>query len=313
MMKGRKWKATDPLALGPETSRTVLAMGLMLASMACFSAMNIIIRYASYDMHTTQIVFFRNLFSLLFFLPWIIRSGPAVLKTRKPLSHFWRGTIGVIGMQLWFYCVAILPLNEATALSFTAPIFTSIIAILFLGETAGWHRWGAIFIGFFGTLIIIRPDPGNMNWDLLIVPLATTMWAVAGTLVKHMTKTESSKLIVFYMALTMCLWSFPVALPHWQTPSLSLIGLCLLIALSSTGAHLCMVNAYARADVVVLMPFDFFRLVFTAIFAYLAFGEQADLWSWCGGLIIVASAVYISYRETVRQHRAGKVSAHDGE
>lgn len=280
----------------------MVAMALMLVSMGFFSLMNVFIRYASYELHTTQIVFLRNAFSVLLFLPWVfyIGMGPA-LKTTRAMGHFWRGTIGIIGMQLWFYCIAILPLNEATALSFTAPIFTTIFAILFLGEKAGWRRWIAILVGFGGAMIIIRPDPDAMDWNMLLVPCATSVWAIAGLMVKSLTGTEPPNRIVFYMALVMSLWALPFALYYWVHPSWEVLGYCLLVALSSTAAHLTMVNAYARAELVMLMPFDFFRLVFTALFAWLAFGELADHYTWAGGGIIVASAVYIAYRESRRK------------
>lgn len=278
------------------------AMLLMIGSMACFSVMNLFIRYASLDLHTTQIVFLRNLFSVLILLPWLWHAGIGALKTERLSGHFWRGSFGVIGMQLWFYCVATLPLNEATALSFTAPIFTFIFAILFLGEKAGWHRWLATLVGFAGAMVIIRPDPSNLNHDMLVVLLATSMWGIAGMLVKSLTRTEPPTRIVFYMAAVMLLWSTPAAIYYWQPADVRTLIHCAAIAIASTGAHLLMVRAYAKADIVLLLPFDFFRLVFTALLAYGAFGEVADCWTWAGGAIIVGSAAYIAYRESHRRH-----------
>lgn len=287
---------------GFRLSPTMQAIGLTIVSMACFSVMNILIRFAADSLHTTQIVFLRNLFSTALLLPWVIHHGKAGLKTEKFSEHFWRGTIGTIGMQLWFYCVTSLPLSEATALSFTAPILTAIFAIAFLGERAGIHRWSAIFAGFIGALVIIRPSPQHMDWNMLVVPCATSMWAIAGLLVKNLSRTEPPGRIVFYMASIMTLWSAPLAIMHWQTPSLFALTCCFGVAAASTGAHLCMVRAYARADVVVLAPFDFCRLLFTSALAYMVFGETVDDWTWAGSTVIVASAAYITYRESI--HRA---------
>ena len=282
----------------------ISAICFMVLSMACFSLMNVFIRYSATDLHTTQIVFLRNLFSLLILLPWVLRSGSVVLKTERMWGHFWRGTVGMMGMQLWFYSIAILPMNEATALSLTAPIFATIVAIVWLGERAGIHRWSAIIIGCVGALIVIRPSPDNMNWNMLIVPCATFLWAIAGTLVKTLTKTEPPNRIVFYMAFFMTLWSLPPALYYWKTPGMELIALTFAVALASTAAHAFLVRAYASADMVLLMPFDFFRLVFTAIFAYAAFHEVADMWTWVGGAVIVSSAAYIAHREALKKRKA---------
>lgn len=283
--------------------QTLQAIGMMVASTACFSVMNVMIRFASDELHTTEIVFLRNLFSVLLLLPWVMKTGKGALRTDHFWGHFWRATVGTIGMQLWFYCVTSLPLNEATALSFIAPILTTIFAVLFLKERAGWHRWGAIVIGFAGAMVIIRPSPDNMDWNMLVVPCAASMWAIAGLLVKSLTRTELPNRIVFYMAFIMTLWSAPLAMWHWQTPSLHALVAVLGVALASTGAHLCMVRAYARTDVVVLMPFDFCRLLFTAALAWLVFGEVADRWTWAGAAIIVTSAAYIAYRESLHRKR----------
>ncbi len=278
------------------------AIAFMITSTACFSAMSLFIRFASDELHTTEVVFLRNVFSVLLLMPWVIGNGIRVLRTERIVSHFWRGTIGVIGMQLWFYCIVVLPLNEATALSFTAPILTTIFAMLFLGERAGIHRWSAIGMGFAGAMIIIRPDPDNMNWTLLLVPCATSMWAIASIFVKSLSKSEPPERIVFYMAFFMMLWSLPSGLYHWEHPSAQAWLYCFGVAATSTLAHLCLVRAYARADIAVLMPFDFSRLIFTAMFAYIVFGEVANRATWIGAAVIVASAAYISYRET-RHHK----------
>ncbi len=282
----------------PKTA-VIHAILFMIASMACFSMMNICIRYASFDMHTTQIVFLRNLFAILLLLPWVCRQGVSSLHTEHGWKHFWRGTIGVLGMQTWFYCIAVMPLNEATALSFTAPIFTTLFAILFLGERAGMHRWGAVLCGFIGSMIIIRPDSGNIDENAFAVLFATSMWAIAGMLVKSLTATEPPNRIVFYMSLFMALWSLPAAIWFWQTPDIEMLALILAVAITSTVAHLCLVNAYARSDITILTPFEFFRLIFTAILAYIAFHETADIWTWLGGAVIVASTAYIARREAL--------------
>jgi len=288
------------------TSRATLpvvcvAILCMIGSTCFFSLMNVFTRMATFDMHIAQIVFLRNLFSVGLLLPWVLRHGSGVLHTHRIKDHFWRGTLGVIGMHLWFYSIATLPLNHATALSFTAPIFMTIFAIIFLGERVGVHRWSAIVVGFIGAMVIIRPSPSDMQWESFIVFLATSFWASAGMLVKSLTKTEPTNRIVFYMSVVMASWSLPFALWHWTLPTPDQLWLIFGIALASTVSHIFLVNAYSRVDVVVLMPFDFFRLIFTAMFAYIAFGEIADRWTWMGAAIIVTSAAYIARREAIRR------------
>ncbi len=282
----------------------VQGIGFMVASMFWFSAMNIFIRHLSFEMDTMQLVFLRNVMSMLILLPWVAYQGFATLKTTRIKGHFWRATLGVIGMQSWFYSISIMPLNDATALSFTAPIIAAILAIIFLKEKAGIHRWAAIILGFIGAIIIIEPSGEGLGWQALIVLFATTFWASAGILVKSLSQTEPSTRIVFYMAVFMALWAAPPMLYVWEDPTWLQLGGVFMIALTSTFAHVCLVKAYARADVVLLMPFDFSRLIFTAILAYFAFGEVSGINTWVGAGIIIGSAVYIAHREAIKKRDA---------
>jgi len=282
---------------------------LMLASMALFSTMNATIRLLSADMGSTQMVLLRNVCSLVLIVLWEMARQKRLptFPTARYRGHFWRASFGIVAMELWFYSLTILPITLATALSFTTPIFSTIIAIMFLGEKAGIRRWGAIATGFIGMLIILRPGMDGIGPEAMFVIASSSMMAVAGVLVKTLTRTEPPETIVFYMALFMIPWSLLPALYHWQDFGLHQLWLIFLISLFSTVAHLLLARAYVRAEMVMLMPFDFSRLVFTAILAYFLFGESLDFPTVCGSLVIVASTVYIAHREAKQKHHAAIV------
>ncbi len=282
-----------------QLSDTAAAIAIMLVAMMCFSAMNIAIRILAKTMPSTEMVLLRNLVSLGVIIVWETlrtRARPTFPTTRIK-GHFWRASVGIVAMELWFHAVTLLPLTLATALSFTTPIFSTIFAIIFLGEKAGLRRWSAIAIGFLGVLIILRPGTGSIGADALFVIASSMMMAVAGVLVKTLSRTEKPETIVFYMALFMVPWSAPLAIMNWHGVTARELWLLLWVAITSTGAHLLMARAYKRADMVLLMPFDFSRLVFTALMAYVIFGETLDSATVTGSLIIVASTVYIAHRE----------------
>ncbi len=280
-------------------TRTLQAIILMLLSMACFATMNVVIRLVGDGMHPTQIVLLRNILSFGIVVVWMLalHKGMPSISTRRLSGHFWRASIGFVAMETWFYSITIMPLTVATALSFTTPIFSTIFAIVFLRETAGMRRWMAIAVGFIGMLVILRPDTQGISHSAMLVLFSSAVMAVAGVLVKTLTRTEAPETIVFYMALFMIPWSLFPALPHLSSVNPEQLALIFLIALFSTAAHLMMTRAYMRVDMVVLMPFDFTRLVFTAIGAYFLFGEVMDESTIAGALIIVASTVYIAHRE----------------
>ena len=251
-------------------------------------------------MHPTQMVLLRNLVSFIILLPWcayMCRKKP-IFKTTRMKYHFWRATVGIISMELWFYCISIMPMTLATALSFTTPIFSTIIAIIFLREHAGWHRWSAIMAGFAGVLIILRPDVQGFSYNALMVLAASFMMGISGVLVKNLTRTESPETIVFYMTLFLVFLSLPLAFIHWKDVNSYQWWLIFWIAFFSTVSHLTMTRAFKRVDLVVLMPFDFTRLLFVSILAFIFFDETLDMQTAFGAFVIVASTVYIAHRET---------------
>lgn len=288
-------------------STPLQAVSFMLLSMMLFSAMTTVIGAMAGSMPSTQLVLLRNIASLLLIVLWqgIITRRLPRFTTDRMAGHFWRATAGICAMEAWFYSLTLMPVTLATALSFTTPIFATIIAIVFLGERAGLRRWSAIITGFVGMLIILRPGTEAMSPYSLFVIFSSIMMAIAGTLVKSLTRTESPETIVFFMALFMVPWSVLPVIGHWQDITLGDMGGVCAVAFLSTAAHLFLTRAFVRADMVTLMPFDFTRLIFTAVFAYIAFGETLDGATLMGSLIIVASTVYIAHREARAAARRG--------
>lgn len=279
------------------------AIAYMIASTASFSLMNAFIRLISDDIDTTVMVFWRNFLCVFLLLPFMLHMGvkqgciKSAFRTKRFSSHVARACIGLVGMETWFHCVSILPLNQATALSYTAPLFTTLFAAVYLREKITQPRMVALVIGFFGAMVILRPDPEHFDIRALWVMLATSMWAIAGILVKSLTRTEPAIRIVFYMSGFMSFFSLPFALFHWEWLGWHEWGVMLLVAIASLGAQVFLARAYTFAEVSSLMPYDFGRLIFTAIYAYILFGETSDFTSWVGAAIIIGSAVIVTRRE----------------
>ena len=271
----------------------------MLAAMFFMSAMNVVVREMAGGLHSTQIVLFRHIFCIIIVCVWtaFLQRGVPRFASKRLSGHFWRATFGILAMEMWFYSVTIMSLNVVTALSFTMPIFSTIFAIVFLREKAGIRRWSAIFVGFLGMLIILRPDVSGVSNAGWLVIASSFLMAGSGTMVKSLTRSESPETIAFYMAVFMLFWSIPFAIPYWKTFTASDLLHSFVLALFATAAHLCMARAFVRTEMVVLMPFDFTRLIFTAVFAYFFFGETLDTQTLIGTLVIATSTIYIAHRE----------------
>src|ERR671919_1538566 len=129
----------------------------MCAAATAFALMITLVRHLTDGLHPLQVVFLRTAFGLMAMLPWLLRQGMSVMRTSRLHLHLLRALIGIFAMVGWFTTLSLMPLAEATALSFTAPIFTSVLAVLLLGEVMRLRRWTATTIGFLGALIIVRP------------------------------------------------------------------------------------------------------------------------------------------------------------
>jgi drug/metabolite transporter (DMT)-like permease len=257
------------------------------------------VRYLSQDYNPSMIIFWRLLFGLVFMLPWLIKHGTKSLKTSNKKLYIIRAAIGVAGMLIWFQALTMLPLPQATALSFTSPIFSTILAIIILKEIPGIRRWTAIIIGFLGVIVIIRPGIEEFNNAALLVLLATSLWSLASILVKKLSHTESPYLVTFYMCFFMLPFSIILAMINWQdiVTSQHLLWFAFLGATSNL-AHISMVKAFSKSDLTLIMPFDFMRLVFIGIMAYFFFGDITNIYDILGSAIIITSSIYIAYRET---------------
>ena len=228
-----------------------------------------------------------------------MRAGRGALKSSNYGLLFSRGAIGIAAMLAWFYSLAFVPITEATALSFTAAIFTALAAIVFLGERVRLRRWAAIICGFTGVLVVLRPDTDNFNPLMLLILFSAMFWALSITMIKHLSKTDTPTSLVAWMSIILTLLSFPLALYYWQWPVGEQWLWLISIGVLGTLGNLCMVRALTLADITAVMSIDFFRLVWGALIGVYFFGDPMHVTTWVGAGIIFASGLYIIFRESV--------------
>lgn len=275
------------------------AIALMLAAALGFSLMNVLIRWTSTELHPFQIAFFRNLFGLVFMLPWLIKYGYKSFKTDRLGLFIIRSVLGLISMLGYFWGITVLPLAKAVALSFTVPLFVTIGAALVLKEEVHLRRWIAVLVGFIGTLIILRPSiDGDIVASLVVVVSSITMSASV-LIIKSLSRTEDTSVIVMYMVLLMTPLSLPVAISVWQWPPIDIWIMVMVMGFLGSLAHLLFTHALKMSDVSIVMPFDFARLPFIIVLAWVVFDQSVDRWTIVGAGIVFASGVYIARREAM--------------
>ena len=275
----------------------------MFIATICFSLMHALIRHMSGELHPFELAFFRNLFGLLVVLPWFVRYGLRPLKTKRLSLHAIRAGINVMAMLMFFYALSVTPLADVAALSFTAPIFATVLAVLILGEIVGLRRWAAILFGFCGTLVLLRPGFEIVTYGQILVVVSASFWACALIVIKILARTESSVTIITYLILLMAPLSAIPAAMVWSTPSVEQLGVMALMGILGTFGQLLMTQALKEGDTNVIMPLDFLKMIWAVLLGFFIFGEIPEIFTWVGGAMIFSSITYIAYRE----HKVRKV------
>jgi len=267
------------------------------------ATMNSAARHVSQTIHPFELVFFRNLFAFVFVLPMLARYGLVALKTNRLGGHMGRASLNVVNMLFFFFAVSITPLSEVVALGFTAPIFATFLGVFILREVVGLRRWSAIIVGFLGALLILRPGFEAVSFGQGMTLMAALTWAGCLLIIKSLSRTESAITIVAYMAILMTPLSLVPALFFWQWPNATELMWLALIGLTGGCAQFLLAQALHEADLSVVMPFDFMKLVWISLIAFAAFGEIPILTTWLGGAVIFASGAYIAHRESTSENR----------
>ncbi len=269
----------------------------MLGATLVFVFMHAAIRHIAHDVNPLEIAFFRNVLGFVFLAPVFLRYGLTPLRTTRFRLHFWRAVINLINMVTFYIGLRLTPLAEATALNFTAPLFATLLATVFLGEKVRLRRTLALAIGFTGAIVIVRPGFAALNPGALFVIFSATLWGGIMVTIKILSRTDSSLTITLWVLILMTVMSFPPALVVWQWPTAVQLGWLAFIAVTGTIGQLLLAQALKEAEATSILPIDFFRLIWAAVTGYFAFGEVPDLFTWIGGIMIFASATYIAFRE----------------
>jgi drug/metabolite transporter (DMT)-like permease len=296
----------DPAAV---QRRTILrGIAFLIGGDFIFAVMEGLVKWLSAGYPTLQIAFCRSLGALVVAL-LLAASGPglASLRTRRLGGQLWRSTFGFASLVGFFYAYGAMPLADAIAIGFAAPIFMTALSIWLLGERVGLHRWSAVIIGFAGVLVMVRPGQGPLGGPAMIALAATFLYALAMIQVRKLSPTESAGTIVFYFSLFSTFASglaMPVVwvAPDWQD-ALLLAGVGVLGGLGQLG----LTQAFRLAPVSVVAPFDYIMIVWGTAIGWYVWGDLPDGATIVGAVIVVASGIYILQREA-RRSPAAKLS-----
>lgn len=278
-------------------SNNFKAITAMLLAVFCVTIMSVQAKLIGIEYNAVQITFARAIVVLILLMPFIYKLGGLnFLKTKKPFLHFFRGLAGLIGNVMFFLAFQRLPVADVTVISQAVPIFSCILAIIFLGETIGWRRWTAITIGFLGVIIAINPSV-NIAVASLYALGGTLMWSTTIIFLRLLGSTEHPVKTVFYFMLVSVLITSIFQPFLWKEPSFEVILLFIGIGIAAFLTQLLMTYALQKAPASIVSPFNYTGIVWAIIFDYIIWNAHPMFATIFGGIIISISGIYIFKRE----------------
>jgi len=282
--------------------------GLLWSSAAglVFSMLNALMRALAQQLDPFLAQFLRYLFGLLVLMPLLWRHGLAAYRPKNVGGQFLRGGFHTVGLVLWFAALPHIPLADMTAIGFTGPIFIMIGAYIFFKEPMRWERWLAAGIGFVGVLIVVGPKlAGSGGFYNLVMLASAPMFAASFLLTKGLTRYETTGVIMVWQALTVTLFSLPLALLAWQWPNpLQWVGFVVCGFLGSLG-HYCLTRSFRIADISSTQSVKFLDLVWASLIGWLVFADVPSSSTLIGGVVICAATIWIATRESRGHMRNG--------
>jgi drug/metabolite transporter (DMT)-like permease len=288
-------------AIADTTDRPTLGIVLMLSGIAGFAVMDALVKWLTADYSVVQVAALRSWFGLpLLCLVALRGSGLRGLKTKRPLVHGGRFLL-VLGLSLsFFWALSQMKLADAIAITFAAPIFITALSVPLLREAVGLHRWFAVGAGFVGVLVMLRPGLGVFQWAALSVLASVVFYALLMITTRAFKRTESTAALMLYPQLGMSIVGVLAVPFFWVTPSIADLGLFAVAGMFGSIGVMCITQAFRLAPAAVITPFEYSALLWATLLGFLLWGDLPDAITLAGAAIVVASGLYILYRETMR-------------
>ena len=293
------------LAAAARRNQIPLGILYMVASTVMFGGVNAIVKWELATYPVGEVAFFRSLFAFatvaLLILP---RHGWGVLRTRRYREHLQRGLSQFGSMTCMMLAFSMLPLASAIAIGFSAPLFTTLLSVVVLKEKVGVHRWSALVVGFVGVLVMTHPGAGSVSWGAFFALANAVLISSVAIAIRRMSATESTETLILYQmsVITVCtlfLLPFGYVAPRWY----DVLGLAAAGAGNGI-AQFWWTRALSVAPPSAVVPFNYLSLIWAAMLGFAIWGDVPTTDLLAGSGIVIASGLYILWRETVRRKRS---------
>ena len=280
-------------------NRPVTGILWMITTGLCFVAVTALVKLLDGRVPAAESAFLRYVIGLVFLIP-VWKELMAVRLTRRQKGLFAvRGFVHSLGVMLWFFAMARIPIAEVTAMNYLNPVYVTILAVFVLGEKLALRRALAVMAALIGALIILRPGFRELDLGHIAMLGTALFFAVSYLIAKIMSGEVSAAMVVALLSISVTIGLAPFAIAVWVWPSWWDLGIIALVACFATAGHYTMTLAFAAAPVTVTQPVTFLQLVWSVLLGVVFFAEPADPWVILGGLVIMSSVAFITWREAV--------------
>lgn len=260
------------------------------------AAMGAFIKVASQDINNNMVVFLRNAFGLAFLLPGLLQLGPGLMRTRRLPAHLGRSLAGLAAMYCFFYAIAHMNLAEAVLLNFSSPVFTALLAALWLKESLSRTTVAAVLAGLLGIGLILKPVPGHFTPVALIGAASALLAAVAMVNIRSMAATEPTwRIVLYFSTISTAASAIPLAW-DWQTPSGGALLAMAAAGLCASVGQLLLTYSYASAPAAKVGTINYSTVIFAGLFSWWFWNERPDWASMLGALLVIGAGVLVVKR-----------------
>jgi drug/metabolite transporter (DMT)-like permease len=289
----------------------IKGIALMCAAVLCFTGIDTSAKYLNHYMDTLQVVWARYLGAFL--IGCLLVNPllkPELLRTARPWLQLGRSALLLFSTVLNIYALRYLQLDETLSILFATPLLVAALSIPILGESIGPRRWAAIIVGFLGIMIITRPGFGNMHPAALLTVLGTVCYAVYSISTRILSATDSSGTTLFYSSLFGAVVMTAILPFVWSWP-VGPLQIAVMVIMGTCGAlgHYLLILAHRLAPASILAPFIYTQIVWMVLSGYLVFGDLPTHWTLIGGAVVIASGLYLLYRERKMRGEAGPAAS----
>ncbi|QMW22903.1 DMT family transporter [Sandaracinobacteroides saxicola] len=282
----------------------------MVVACFAFAGLWVLIRLISEELHPFAVVVWRNFMGLLWLAPMLLLT-PGLLRMERFLGHVRRASSGIIATFATFYAVANAPLATVLSINYTAPLFATIGAVLFLGERIHRTRIIALLVGFAGMLLVLRPGAAALDLPIIAAIVSALATAFSMVAIKALTGQDDPRAVAAWSFILTTPVSFLLAIPVWTWPQPHLWPLLVALGACAAAGQLALAQAFAAADAGAVMPYDFVRFGLITLAGILLFRERYDVFTLAGGAIILSATIFLAVREREVKSRNATASSPD--